>query len=106
MNIKRMLRSIAKAGWAGIGPVRRPLIRKFQRSVVDEIGRRVAQHVHTAPASTTLQDIDLVLDSMVRELTRLQAQVEVLQLQVEELTSVTRDAARPESRLSVVGETG
>ena len=50
MNIKRMLKSIAKAGWAGIGPVRRPLIRKFHRTVVDEIGRRLAQYVHTALA--------------------------------------------------------
>ncbi len=101
MNIKRMLKSIAKAGWAGIGPVRRPLIRKFHRTVVDEIGRRLAQYVHTAlpPASATLQEIDLVLDSMVRELTRLQAQVEVLQQALDE-----QSAAMPVVRLGTINE--
>ena len=54
----------------------------------------------------TPANLDLALSSMVRELARLQMQVEVLQQQIEELTSITRDVARPESRLSVVGETG
>ena len=91
--MKRMFKSIARAMWAGIGPVRRPLVRKFHlvmndrhRSVVEEIDQRVAHHLHSRHqfAESTLQELNLVLDSMVRELTRLQAQVEVLQQQIEE----------------------
>ena len=55
--MKRIIKSIARAGWAGIGPVRRPLVRKFhllmndrQRSIVDEVDQRVAHHFHTALA--------------------------------------------------------
>jgi len=40
----------------------------------------------------------------VRELARLQIQVEILQQQIDDLDSSGRDGARPESRLSVVGE--
>jgi len=55
--MKRMIKSIARAGWAGIGPVRRPLVRKFhllmndrQRSIVDEVDEPVAQHLGTIEA--------------------------------------------------------
>ena len=41
-----------------------------------------------------------------RELARLQIQVEILQQQIDDLESSVRDGARPESRLSVVGEIG
>ena len=41
-----------------------------------------------------------------RELARLQIQVEILQQQIDDLQSSGRDGARPESRLSVVGEIG
>ena len=52
-----------------------------------------------SPASATLQEIDLVLDSMVRELTRLQAQVEVLQQALDE-----QSAAMPVVRLGTINE--
>ena len=51
-------------------------------------------------------DLDLALNSVVRELARLQMQVEILQQQIEDLQSSDRDGARPENRLSVVGEIG
>ena len=41
-----------------------------------------------------------------RELARLQIQVEILQQQIDDLQSSDRAAARPESRLSVVAEIG
>ena len=97
--MKRMIKSIARAMWAGIGPVRRPLVRKFHllmndrhRSVVDEIDQRVAQHFHARSqfAESIVQELNLVLDSMVRELTRLQAQVEVLHQQIEEQSTGRR----------------
>jgi uncharacterized coiled-coil protein SlyX len=98
-----MIRSIAKALWKGIGPIRRPLICKFhsvmnehQRSAVDELDQRVARHFHTVLerlgaiearsqfADSVVQELDLVLNSMVRELTRVQAQVEMLDQKFEE----------------------
>ena len=39
-----------------------------------------------------------------RELARLQIQVEILQQQIDDLESSSREGARTESRLSVVGE--
>ena len=51
-------------------------------------------------------NLDLALSSVVRELARLQIQVEILQQQIDDLESSDRDGARPESRLSVVGEIG
>ena len=41
-----------------------------------------------------------------RELARLQIQVEILQQQIDDLESSNRAGAHPESRLSVVGEIG
>jgi prefoldin subunit 5 len=40
----------------------------------------------------------------VRELARLQIQVEILQQQIDDLESSSREGASTESRLSVVGE--
>ena len=51
-------------------------------------------------------NLDLALSSVVRELARLQIQVEILQQQIDDLESSVREGARPESRLSVVGEIG
>ena len=58
------------------------------------------------PAAETPAHLDLALTSVVRELARLQIQVEILQQQIDDLESSGRDGARPESRLSVVGEIG
>ena len=58
------------------------------------------------PPPAAPADLDLALNSVVRELGRLQMQVEVLQQQIDDLQSSDRDGARPESRLSVVDEIG
>ena len=58
------------------------------------------------PAADPPANLDLALSSVVRELARLQIQVEILQQQIDDLQSSDRDGARPESRLSVVGEIG
>jgi hypothetical protein len=55
---------------------------------------------------TVPADLELTLDSVVRELARLQMQVEILQQKIEDLHSIDRIGARPESRLSVVDAIG
>jgi hypothetical protein len=61
----------------------------------------------TLPAPAQVPpDLDLALNSVVRELARLQMHIEILQDQIDHLQSVDREGARCESRLSVVGETG
>ena len=57
-------------------------------------------------ASDAPGNLDLALSSVVRELARLQIQVEILQQQIDDLQLSDRERAHPESRLSVVGEIG
>jgi transposase len=94
-----MIKKLIRYLWLISAPVRRPLIRKFDRH---------AMHLlHQLPLPSGIpDDLDLILNSVVRELARLQDQVEALQQQIDELQSIGHDAARPESRLSVVSETG
>ena len=97
--MKRLFKQPARILWRITGPLRRPLIRKFDRHLLQLFGS-VAVHCN-APA-----DLELTLSSVVRELARLQLQVEALQQQIDDLEARGRDGARAESRLSVVGEIG
>ena len=97
--MKRLFKKFARILWLISGPVRRPVIRKF-----DEHMLRIFSTVSLRadpPGS-----LDLALSSVVRELARLQTQVEILQQQIEDLESNERDRARPENRLSVIAEIG
>jgi transposase len=99
--MKRTIKSVLRYTWRFSAPVRRPLIRKFDNHAMLLL-RQIPQPQQPAlPA-----DLDLVLGSVVRELARLQAQIEHLQHQVADLPAIERDSSRTESRLSVVGETG
>ena len=98
--MKRLLKKMVRPFWRMSAPVRRPLIRKFDHHMM-QLLRPLTPPPPAAPA-----DLDLTLNSVVRELARLQVQVEILQQQIEDLQSSDRDGARPESRLSVVGEIG
>src|SRR4051812_37914083 len=95
--MKRMIKKLIGFLWLISAPVRRPLIRKFDRH---------AMHLlHQLPLRSGLpDDLDLVLNSVVRELARLQAHVEALQQQIDDLRSIGQDEARTESRLSVITE--
>ena len=100
--MKRTIKPMLRYVWRMSAPVRRPLIRKF-----DNHAMQLLRHLPQPPAPPAPPaDLDLVLGSVVRELARLQAQVELLQQQVADLPSIDPDAAHPESRLSVVAETG
>jgi hypothetical protein len=97
--MKRLFKKLVRALWLISGPVHRPLIRKFDHHMIQLI-RPSHLHPH-APA-----DIDLALSSIVRELARLQIQVEILQRHIDDLHSNDRDEAHTEHRLSVVAELG
>jgi hypothetical protein len=83
-------------------PIRRPLIRKFDHHMMHLVGPLMLP----PPPPAVPADLDLALNSVVRELARLQAQVEILQQQIEDLQSSDRVGLRPESRLSVVEAIG
>ncbi len=97
--MKRLFKMLARTLWRLSAPVSRPVIRKFDQHMIEILGSSSLRI--DAPAN-----LDLALSSVVRELARLQIQVESLQQQIDELDSSGRAGARPESRLSVVGETG
>jgi len=97
--MKSLFKKLARSLWRMSAPVSRPVIRKFDEHMMRLIGSVSLRA--DAPAN-----LDLALSSVVRELARLQMQVEILQQQIDDLQSSDRDGARPESRLSVVGEIG
>jgi hypothetical protein len=101
--MKRVLKTLVRPLWRISAPARRPIIRKFDQHMMQLLQplARPVEHRPGAPA-----DLELVLNSVVRELCRLQVQVEVLQQQIDDLQSSVRDGARAESRLSVMGEFG
>jgi hypothetical protein len=106
--MKHLLKKMVRPLWRISAPVRRPLIRKFDQHMA-QLLRPLSPPpapVPPPPPPAAPADLDLVLNSVVRELARLQVQVEVLQQQIDDLQSSNRDGARLESRLSVVAETG
>jgi hypothetical protein len=100
--MKRIIKSIARRVWRALDPLRRPLLRKFtyqvNRSVIPDVEDRLDRHTKVVLgrlepiearckyAEAFVQELSLVLDSMVRELTRLQSQVEGLHERIEELS--------------------
>ncbi len=97
--MKRLFKKLARTLWTMLAPVSRPFVRKFDQHIMEILSSSSLRI--DAPAN-----LDLALSSVVRELARLQIQVEILQQQIDDLDSSGRDGARPESRLSVLGETG
>jgi hypothetical protein len=99
--MKRLFKKLARPLWRLSAPIRRPLIRKFDHHMM-----QLFRSLSPPPPPAAPADLDLVLNSVVRELARLHVQVEVLQQQIDELQSGDRDGARVESQLSVVAELG
>jgi hypothetical protein len=97
--MKRLLKKLASSLWRISAPVGRPVIRKFDQHMMQLFSS--VSHRAEVPAN-----LELALSSVVRELARLQIQVEILQQQIDGLQSSGRDEAPPESRLSVVREIG
>jgi|GEM_PF-7069804 len=121
-QIKRMLKPVARMLWRGTSPIRRPLVRKFNNKVgtlmheqissISSMQDRLSRDIHAAlehhrhyheqkarEVQPVIQELNLVLDGVVRELTRLQNQVEILHQRIEE-QAVDNAVAR----FSTVGE--
>ena len=86
--MKRLVKKVAKALWRGTLPIRRPFLHKFE----NYLSRCLR------PTEQLLSDeTNTLMEHVVRELVRLQRQVDYLQQTVEELT--------PESgKLAIAGE--
>jgi hypothetical protein len=97
--MKRLFKDLARTLWRISAPISRPVIRKFDHHMMRLFGA-------VSLRSDAPGNLDLALSSVVRELARLQMQVEILQQQIEDLESSGREEARPENRLSVVNEIG
>jgi conjugal transfer/entry exclusion protein len=97
--MKRLFKMLARSLWRISAPISRPIIRKFDQHMMHLLAC-YSTRVDT-PAN-----LDLALSSVVRELARLQFQVEVLQQQIDELQAIVQEASHLKSRLSVVAETG
>ena len=97
--MKRLFKKLARAVWLNLEPVRQPLVCKFDQHMVHLLNS-ISARAETPP------NLDLALNSVVRELARLQIQMEMLQQQIDDLESSGRDGARSKSRLSVVREIG
>jgi hypothetical protein len=97
--MKHMIKTLLQPLWRISAPIRRPLIRKFDHHMMQLLG-------NLPRPSEPPANLDLMLNSVVRELARLQIQVELLQQHIDDQQSIDQNAARPESRLSVVAEIG
>src|SRR5262245_60533733 len=114
--MKRVLKSIARAGWGLTGPIRRPLGRKLDAALTrvltavlrEELRQQLTQAImprfdgmeaglNLSRHEVHVQGVDanLTLDSLVREVARLQMQIEVLQ-------QIALEKQEPADGLSVV----
>ena len=78
--MKRLIKFPLKAVWRFTLPVRRPFVARFEAMIVRCCAStRQPHHCHVSV------ETGLVMDHLVRELVRLQAQVDLLQLAVDDL---------------------
>jgi hypothetical protein len=110
--MKRFLKSVLKSLWAWTAPVRCPLMHKVDhhlaRLVAETVGpytTRLEGPIERIEASVNVgrhvvehqnADANLLLDGLVREIARLQMQIEALRESIE--------AAEAQRSLSIVGE--
>ena len=99
--MKRLFKKLIRTLWLISAPVCRPIIHRFDHHVMQLLVRPTPMPPPAAPG-----DLDMTLNSVVRELGRIQMQVEALQQQIDEWQSSDRDGAHPERRLAVVSDIG
>jgi hypothetical protein len=100
--MKRMIKGLLRVCWRATAPIRRrvsPLLSGFIAKAVDDQFAEVNQAIQVTRCATLsiAEDTNLVLDSVVRELARLQRQIEILRDVVEEGQTV-------EERLALTSE--
>ena len=92
--MKRLIKAPFLAAWRLTFPLRRPVILKLSAFLARSVPRPVT-HCHVS------EETGLVMDHMVRELIRLQKQVEHLQMLIEE-----QSARLEPGTFSVIGSEG
>jgi hypothetical protein len=102
--MKRVIKMLARSLWWITAPISRPVIRRFDHHMMGILGSFSPRADMPSPRADMPANLDVALSSVVRELARLQIQVEILQHKIDDLQASDRDRARPESRLSLVGE--
>jgi hypothetical protein len=82
--MKRLVKHILKGLWRATSPLRRPILRKVEAFMTRSLRQSEALLAH---------ETNVLMDHVVRELVRLQRQVEGLQQAVEDLTLLTAGPA-------------
>lgn len=120
----RVVKLLLKPFWLLTGPIRRPIVRRFDARVVRLVAGSVHTHVLpevTEPLNLALrrlerietsiaqvdrtalgmsEEVDLVLNGVSREIFRLQAQLEHLQ------TTLARDARMASGHFAIIDQAG
>jgi hypothetical protein len=82
--MKRLLKAVAAKAWGCTAFVRRPLVRKFdqklERMLGDCVRDPIAHHLHLTNVSH--HEMNIALNSCIREIARLEMQVEELRLEL------------------------
>ncbi|RUL82336.1 hypothetical protein [Tautonia sociabilis] len=94
--MKRLIKSTIKRIWGLTNVVRRPLRRKLDALLGGTIRDPIAQHLHALNVSH--HEMNIALNSCIREIARLELQVEELRLQ---LLEGRGDADSPDDRGAV-----
>jgi hypothetical protein len=97
--MKRLLKHLARSVWRFSAPVRRLSIRKYDQHMIQLLG-------YVAPRDDVPANVELALSSVVRELARLQMQIEILQQQIEDLQPSGPGEDLADGRESVIQEIG
>jgi hypothetical protein len=88
--MKRLIKMPLRLAWRLTLPVRRPLVRRIEVL----IARSTAQaHVHPHIVCEVSAETGVLMDHMIRELIRLQIQVETLSRAIEQITPSTTGLA-------------
>jgi hypothetical protein len=90
--MKRLIKRPLKAIWRWTAPARRPFVRKAEAFLARAYAQAPipAPHVHLTCNCRVTEETSLLMDYMVRELVRLQTQVERLQEAVDDLSPARR----------------
>lgn len=85
--MKRLIKRPLKALWRWTHPLRRPVVRKVEALLARSIAQAslTAPHFHVTCNGRVTEETGVLMDFVVRELVRLQDQVDRLQQSVEDL---------------------
>ncbi len=84
--MKRLMKRVLRAIWRLTAPVRRPIVQKTEAMLRRCCVQPPAHPPHVHLVCKVSEETGLLMDHMVRELVRLQSQIERLQHAVEDLT--------------------